>query len=87
MEGKKHYSDKDKCNAMKRAWNDIFRITPEENANYNNNHEDNIITLLNNIQDIISPHDTSDLTRLDNSSIFTREINTLDIKYYVSQNC
>ncbi len=33
-EGKKYYTDKEKCDIIKTTWDNIFRITPEEDAKF-----------------------------------------------------
>ncbi len=41
-DGKKHLSDKEKCNLMVQTWQDVFRITEEEDNKFYKLHSDHI---------------------------------------------
>ncbi len=41
-EGKKYYSNKEKCNLMETTWKDVFKITEEEDNNFDKQHSDQV---------------------------------------------
>ncbi len=46
-DGNKYYTDKEKCILMERTWQDVFRITDEEEAKYDRQHSDHVNTYIN----------------------------------------
>ncbi len=37
-EGNKHFSDKEKCTLMVKSWRDIFKITKDDENNFDADH-------------------------------------------------
>ncbi len=68
-EGRRYYSDKEKCNTMENTWKDIFRKTEEYEANFDTIHSEHIDAYINIHRHRIQP--SSDLTRLDNNNFYT----------------
>ena len=58
----------------------MFQINPEENINYDQQHENKINTYINNNIERIKPFESADLTRLNQNNIMIREISVNDIK-------
>ncbi len=55
-DGNKPYTDKEKCILMERTWQDVFRITDEEEAKFDRQHSDHMNTHININQLRLSPH-------------------------------
>ncbi len=73
-EGNKYYLDKEKCKLMERTWKDIFRITDEEEANFDVAHAEHINSYINIFQERINPYNVSNLSKLNNENFYTRKI-------------
>ncbi len=73
-EGRRYYSDKEKCNIMENTWKDIFKITEDE-ANFDTIHFEHIDAYINIHRHRIQPYSSSYLTRPDNNNFYTRPIN------------
>ncbi len=54
-DGNRYYSDKEKCNLMEKSWKDIFRITEEDETNFDADHSNHINTYINIQQHKITP--------------------------------
>lgn len=54
----------EKEEAFRKIWKNIFRITPEENLNYDLDHQRITEDYLSNNKDVYTPYNTSDSTRL-----------------------
>ena len=76
----KIYDTKEQTELYKEFWQDIFRINPEENANYDQVHEEEIISFIIENINRIKPFETADLTRLDPNIIMIKPITVDDIK-------
>lgn len=84
-EGKKYYTDKEKCGLLENTWKDIFRITEEEEIKFDRNHSDHVDAYININQERVSAFPTSDLRRLNNENYHIREIDKEEIKSYISR--
>ncbi len=82
-DGNKYYTDKEKCTLMEKTWRDVFRITEEEERNFDQHHSQHIDTYININHHRVSPYITSDLSRLRNDSIITRPINKQEVKNHL----
>ncbi len=85
-EGKKYYSDKEKCNLMEKSWENVFKITEEEDNNFDQQHSDHInryITVNNNR---VNTFPTVDLSRINTEDYHTREITIEEIKTYIQRS-
>ena len=78
-DGNKYYLDKEKCDLMERTWKDIFRITEEEEANFDAAHSEHINSYINIFHDRLKPYNTSNLNRLNNENFYTRKIEKYEI--------
>ena len=76
----KIYDTKEQTKLYKEFWQDIFRINPEENANYDQVHEEEINSFIIENINRIKPFETADLTRLDPNVIMIKPITVDDIK-------
>ena len=76
----KIYDTKEQTELYKEFWQDIFRINPEENANYDQAHEEEINSFIIENINRIKPFETADLTRLDPNIIMIKPITVDDIK-------
>ncbi len=84
QEGNKYYTDKEKCHLMEKTWENMFRITEEEEATFDSRHSEHIEAYTS-IYTQRSPYIRSDLGRLDNHKFYTRSISTEEIKKYLNK--
>ncbi len=82
-DGNRCYSDKEKCNLMEKSWKDIFRITEEDETNFDTDHSNHINTHINIQQQKITPYQEVDLTRLTNDDMCLKRIDRSEIKRYL----
>ncbi len=85
-DGNKHYTDKQKCTIMQQTWRDIFRITEDEENDFDTQHSEHIETYIQTEQHRTTPYNTTDQTRLDNSNFYTRPITVEEVKKYLSRS-
>ncbi len=85
-EGKKYYSDQEKCQLMEETWKNVFRITDEEEQNFDKQHSDHIDRYININNNRVKPYFTVELNRLNNENYNTREITTEEIKTYIRRS-
>ena len=76
----KIHKNEDKLELHRQFWQNVFQINPEENINYDQQHENEINTYINNNIERIKPFESADLTRLSQNNIMIREIAVNDIK-------
>ena len=74
------YSDDGKANLLKNIWTDIFRISPEENQDFDQENETMVANYLQRNQNRIKPYPFSDLTRLDPENPLTKPLQLFNIK-------
>ncbi len=82
-DGNKYFTDKEKCNLMEETWENVFKITEEEENSLHKQHSDHInryITVNNNR---IKSFPTANTERLDNENYLTREITIEEVKMYI----
>ena len=85
-EGKKYFSDKEKCNLMEKTWKDVFRITEEEENNFDKQHSDHVNGYINVNYNRVNTFPTVDLNRLNTEDYHTREITLEEIKTYIRRS-
>ncbi len=83
IDGNKYFTDKEKCNLMEQTWKDIFRITEEEENNFDKHHSDHSDEYINIYSNRIKSYSTANLTRLNTDNYHTREITLEEIKTYI----
>ncbi len=83
--GHKYYTDEDKCTIMKNTWTDIFRITDEEEANFDAIHSQHIDTYIGTQIHRTTPHNTSDAARLTTDSFYSRPIQSEEIQKHIKR--
>ncbi len=66
-DGQRYYTNKERCNIMGKSRRDIFRITDEEDATFDQLHSQNIRAYLNIHNDRIESYSRSDLNRLNDN--------------------
>ncbi len=66
-DGQRYYTNKERCNIMEKSCRDIFRITDEEDATYDQLHSQNIQAYLNIHNDRIESYSRLDLNRLNDN--------------------
>ena len=76
----KIFKDEDKEPVFREYWSNVFRITPEENANFDRNHETMVNDVLRRRGQELVPYPTVDLTRLDPNNPLTRPFELDEIK-------
>ncbi len=79
-EGNKYFSDKEKCNLMAKTWKDVFKITEEEENNFDKQHSDHVNGYINVNNNRVNIFPTVDLNRLNTEDYNTREITLEEIK-------
>ncbi len=80
--GKKYFSDKEKCSLMENTWRDVFRISEEDENNFDQQHSDHV----NGNYNTVNPFPTVDLSRLNTENYHTREITLDEIKTCISRS-
>lgn len=75
--------DKEKEEAFKEIWRDVFTITPQENASYDMQTERDIEQYWNINNDKRTPYNTSDLTRLTGGEDINTRITSAEMKYTI----
>ncbi len=85
-DGNRYYSDKEKCNLIEKGWKDIFRITEEDETNFDSDHSNHIDTYINIPQQRITPCQEVDLTRLTNDNMYLKRIDRSEIKRYLNKS-
>ncbi len=85
-EGKKYYSNKEKCNLMETTWKDVFKITEEEDNNFDKQHSDQVNEYINANLNRVNTFPTVDLSRLNTEDYHTREITLEELKTYIQRS-
>lgn len=81
MEANKHYSDQEKCALMeKKTWGNIFKVTKEDEVNFDLPHTDHINAIINVQSNRLKSFDIVDMNRLNTENYHTREIATEEIR-------
>ena len=75
----KIYDTKEKETIFRNIWEKIFTITPEENIQFDQDHETEINRIITNNLDNINPYTNSDTNRLRNEEYITAKITTEEI--------
>ncbi len=70
---------------MENTWTDVFRITEEDEANFEAAHSDHINTYICIFEDRIKPYNSSNLSRLKNDKFYTRKVQLHEINRYLKQ--
>ncbi len=71
---KQVFSDKEKCNLMEETWKNVFKITEEEENNFDKQYSDHINRYITVNYNRIKSFPTANTERLDNENYLTREI-------------
>lgn len=66
---KTYIQEEDKEKAHRKIWQNIYKISDENNAQYDQDNKQRIIDYLNNNVDKITPFRISDLNRLHNQGL------------------
>ena len=83
--GKKYYTDKEKCNLLKTTWENIFRITPQEDAAFDTDNTIRVNNYLHTNQHRITPSPTTDMASLNSNNFITRPITVQEVKRHIRQ--
>ncbi len=78
-QGNKFYSDKEKYNLMEQTWKDMFRITEEEEVNFERAHSEHISNYVNINSERNSPYTTSTLNIPNRDNFHTTAIDKDEI--------
>ena len=78
--GDRVYSDENKLKLFHEIWTNIFRISNEENRDFEQNTENRVNEYLREIADRIKPYPHSDLSRLVENSPLLKPMNMGDLK-------
>lgn len=79
-DGREYHTDKEKCNIMQETWSNIFKITEEEEQNFDLIHSEQIDTYINENVQRITHYETIDFNRLDENCMLTKPIIENDVK-------
>lgn len=63
-----------------KTWKNVFKITEDEEENFDKQHSDHINAYINVNINRVSSFEIADMNRLNNDSYHTREISTDEIK-------
>ncbi len=85
-EGRKYYSDKEKCNLMENTWKDVFKISEEDDYNFDRVYADQINDYINANHNRVDTFPTVDLNRLNTVDYHTREITLEEVKTYIRRS-
>ena len=77
---KRCYSDEEKHRLYNKTWKNVFRITPEENAKFDANHEIIINSFIQNNLYRTKPYELANTRRLNPNSYLTKPITSQQIK-------
>ena len=75
----KLFDDESKLNRFRVVWNDIFKITEEETANYDTVHEERIMNYLAENHYRTQPYHLANLNRLNNEDPLTKPLQYFDM--------
>ena len=79
----KIYETDKKLKLFKNYWEKVFRISPQENRDFDANHEEMVINYLDNHRERTTPFNTTDLRRLDHNNELTKPITTTQLKILI----
>ena len=82
--GTKKHDDQGKEEALQEKWREVFRISPEENQNFDAENENRVLQWLRNNEDRRTPYPTADPGRHQEEDI-TREITTEEIQKVIQE--
>ena len=82
-ENRKVFENKEKV--FREYQRDVFRNMPEDNANFNLDHEREINNFLRENHDVFSPYNHADLSRLNVNDYLTRPVEIEQIKNVIKQ--
>ena len=82
-EGRKYYTDKEKCEVLEKTWKEVFKITDEDEANFDIEHSDHINAYINININRVKYFQTVDISRLNNENHHAREITIDEMKGYI----
>ena len=83
---KKCHADNEKLDLYNKTWKNVFRISPKENRNFNQQNEDRVENVIRNNKQRIEPYTTADLSRLEADNYLTRPITTKNITDIVTSH-
>ena len=75
----KLYEPKDKEKRFCSIWSNVFRISDEENQNFDLNHEAMVTEFLSERQQETQPYPFADLSHLDENNCLTKPVSRYDI--------
>ena len=73
-EGKKHYTDKEKCNLMEQTGKNVFRISEQEENNFDKHHSELIDRFIQAKSNKVKPYPTVDLSRVNTEDFHSRKM-------------
>lgn len=79
-DGKKYYSDREKCFSMEQTWKNIFRITEEKENCFDKDNSQHIDRYINVNFNGVESFPTVNMNRLSSENFYTREITIEEIK-------
>ncbi len=74
VEGNKYFSDIEKYNVMEKTWKDVFKVTEEEENNFDKNHSDYIDGFINVNSHRVKTFPTVMTSRLNTESYHTEKL-------------
>ena len=84
-DGNKYFTDKEKCDLMEKTWKDVFRITEEEDNNFDKQHSEHIDRYININNNRIKSFPSVNTNRINTDNFHTREITVDEIKTLISK--
>ncbi len=64
-EGNRYYTDKEKYDLMESTWKDVFRITEDDEVNFDAAHSKHINSYIDILRERVKPHNDSNLKLID----------------------
>ena len=83
--GEKIYNKKERAELFRKYWEQIFRISPEENREFDINNEIRVNNFLNSNRRRIRSHETSDLKRLIEADSLIKPVQLYEIKFIIKE--
>ena len=84
-QGEKVYEIEEKLEEFRKTWKKIFRINPQDNEEFDKDHEEEIEEVIRNSEDRLKIYDKIDLTRLDPNNYLTAPVEEEDVKRIIKR--
>ena len=83
--GNKLFNEVEKENEFQEIWSNIFKIGPQDNLHFDQEHEETVNNYVSDNEDQIIPFERSNLNRLNANSYLLRPVTNQDIKIIIKE--